>query len=354
MGDVVDVDPAGGDVSGHQHVDLALAEGLERLLAGDLTEVAVHRADLEAALGELVGDLLRGALGAGEDHGGAPALRLQDAGDHLDLVQRVGAVDELLGGVVGGRGLGRLGADVGRLVHEGAGQRDDRVGHGRREQHRLAGVRGAGQDALDIGQEAQVEHFVGLVKDQHREPAELQVVLLGEVEQATRGADDDVGTGLQGLDLGLVGASAVDGDHRERTYRARLAAAGLQELGGADQVVIDLQAQLAGGHHHECAGGAVQLRLTGTGDAVQQGDPEGEGLPHAGAGLADQVVAGQGQRKGELLNREGVLDALFGEGLDDLLANPELGETGLVVGMQMRHEFSFVVVSSCLLPRAHE
>ncbi len=45
---------------------------------------------------ELVGDLGGGALGAAEDHGQAAALGLQDAGEHLDLVQRVRAVDELL------------------------------------------------------------------------------------------------------------------------------------------------------------------------------------------------------------------------------------------------------------------
>jgi hypothetical protein len=82
---------------------------------------------------------------------------------------------------------------MGGLVHEGAGQRDDRVRHGGREQHRLPLVGDLPQDALDVGQEAQVEHLVGLVEDQHREPAELQVALLGQVEQAARRADDDVG-----------------------------------------------------------------------------------------------------------------------------------------------------------------
>ena len=95
--DVVDVDAAGGDVGGDQHVDLAVAERAQRLLAGALAEVAVHGAGGEAALGELVGDLLRGALGAGEDHRRAAARGLQDAGEQLDLVQRVRAVDELRG-----------------------------------------------------------------------------------------------------------------------------------------------------------------------------------------------------------------------------------------------------------------
>ena len=80
VGDVVDVDAAGRDVGGDEHVDLAGAERLQRLLAGGLAQVAVHGADLEPALGEFVGDLLRGALGAGEDHRGAAAVGLQHAG----------------------------------------------------------------------------------------------------------------------------------------------------------------------------------------------------------------------------------------------------------------------------------
>ena len=102
VGDVVDVDAAGGDVGGDQHVDLTGAEGFERLLPGDLAEVAVDGADFEAAFGEFVGHLLGGALGAGEDHRRAAALGLQNTTDHLHLVQGVGAVGELLGGVVGG------------------------------------------------------------------------------------------------------------------------------------------------------------------------------------------------------------------------------------------------------------
>ena len=78
--DVVDVDAAGGDVGGDEDVDLAVAERAQRLLAGALAEVAVDRAGGEAAVGELVGDLGGGALGAGEDDGQAAALGLQDAG----------------------------------------------------------------------------------------------------------------------------------------------------------------------------------------------------------------------------------------------------------------------------------
>ena len=92
-------------------------------------------------------------------------LGLQHPGEHLDLVHRVRAVDELLDGL---DGVGVLvvvahGADVRGLAHVAAGQRHDGAGHRRREEHRLA--RGGRQgDRLDVGQEAEVEHLVGFVE----------------------------------------------------------------------------------------------------------------------------------------------------------------------------------------------
>ena len=67
--DVLDVDAAGGDIGGHEHAHLALAELGHRLLARDLRHVAVQRRGREPALGEVVGHALRLALGAGEADG---------------------------------------------------------------------------------------------------------------------------------------------------------------------------------------------------------------------------------------------------------------------------------------------
>ena len=177
------------------------------------------------------------------------------------------------------------------------------------------------QDALDVGQEAEVEHLVGLVEHQHRQAAELQVALLGQVEQPARGADHDVGAGAQRLDLRLVGASAVD------RHDGELAAlVGGQVLRGVREVAVDLQAQLAGRHHDEGARGTRQRPFGVAGDAVQQRHAERVGLAHAGAGLTDEVVAGQRQRQRQFLDGEGVFDAFLGERADDLVADAEHGE----------------------------
>jgi hypothetical protein len=55
--------------------------------------------------------------------------------------------------------------------------------HRRREQHRLPRLGDLPKDSFDIGQEAEVEHLVGLVEHQHGDAAELQVSLLSEVEE---------------------------------------------------------------------------------------------------------------------------------------------------------------------------
>ena len=165
MGDVGDVDAAGGDVGRDQHVDLAVAEGAQGLLAGSLAEVAVQRSGGEAAVGEVAGHPVGLALGAHEDDRQATAAGLQHAGHHLDLVELVGAVDDLLDVRLGaGLVAGVVGADVGGLLHEPPCQRHDRSGHRGGEQHRLTVAGDRLEQLLDVLEEAEVEHLVGLVE----------------------------------------------------------------------------------------------------------------------------------------------------------------------------------------------
>ena len=74
-----------------------------------------------------------------------------------------------------------------------------------------------------------------------------------------------------------------------------------------------------------------QLGVVGVvrGDAaLQHRDAEGQGLAGAGAGLADQVGAQQGDREGHLLDGEGGGDAGALERVADLGEHPELSEGG--------------------------
>ena len=113
---------------------------------------------------------------------------------------------------------------------------------------------GLGEQLLDVGQEPEVEHLVGLVEHHDLDVLEAQQALAGEVEQAAGRADHDLRAGLELLDLALVGLAAVDRDD--------LGGA----VGGGDlEVLGDLHAELARGHDDERlhAGSGLEAEATG-------------------------------------------------------------------------------------------
>ena len=215
-----------------------------------------------------------------------------------------------------------LGAHVGRLAQVPARQRDDLAGHRGREQHGLPVGGRELQNALDVRQEAQVEHLVRLVKDEGAHVAQAQVTLPDQVEQPAGRADDDVDAGAQRLDLRLVGAAAVERQHA----RAQAGA-------GHPQVAGDLDRQFPGGHDHQGA-----RRLGGGGRAVlqplQQRDTEAERLAGAGPRLADDVVATQRDRQGQGLDRKGGVNSRGLEGRADRVRNAEFTERNHVRGVR--------------------
>ncbi len=324
VGHALDVDTARGDVGADQDVHLAVAERAQRLLAGALPEVAVDRAGGEPAALQLLGDVGGRALRTAEDHRQSAALGLQDAGDHLRLVHVVRAVDELLD-VRDRRALVVRcgGTDVRGPRHVAAREADDRARHGRREQHGLALGREHVDDLLDVGQEAQVEHLVGLVEDQALDVLQVQLLLAREVQQPARGADDHVDALLQSLHLWFVGPAAIDRRHAHVT-----------DLAGGQQVVGDLGAQLARGDDDErlrgvregLGGGASGLDVGGDGDALQKREAEAQRLAGAGLGLADDVRAGKGDGERHLLDGEGGDDADGLQGLGGLGKDSEFSK----------------------------
>ena len=262
----------------------------------------MQRSGGEATLGQVVGDALRLTLGAGEDDHLLGVVGLQDATDDLGLVEVVGEVDELRGRGDRGVLVGRLGADVHRVAHVRAGQGHDRGRHGRREQHGLPGLGGEAEEALHVGQEPEVEHLVGLVQHEGVDVGEVEGLAVGQVDEPTGRADDDVDAGRQGVELGVVADAAVDGEDAEA-----------EVLAGDGEVAGDLERELAGRGDDERL--RLALRQVGVGGvvlgdaALEHRDAEREGLAGAGAGLADQVGPHQGDREGHLLDGEGGGDA---------------------------------------------
>src|SRR5699024_2544346 len=64
--DGIDVDSAGGDVRGHEHLRIATGERGEVAVAGALGQVAVQVDGRDSGGGELSGEALGPVLGAGE------------------------------------------------------------------------------------------------------------------------------------------------------------------------------------------------------------------------------------------------------------------------------------------------
>ena len=147
-------------------VDVAPLEAGQCPFALALALVAVHRDRLELAAAQALDQAVGAALGADEDEGAA-ALGVGAAAPtrwsslapwdstwtKLCSMSRVFVLGRLVGVAAGLAGVGG-GELAGRALERG------------REEQRLAVVRGLGDDPVDGGLEAHVEHAVGLVEDE--------------------------------------------------------------------------------------------------------------------------------------------------------------------------------------------
>ncbi len=124
-----------------------------------------------------------------------------------------------------------------------------------------------------------------------------------EVDEPTRGADDDVDAGAQGIDLRLEPDPPVHGDDRTAAL-----------VGERAEHAVHLVRELTGRREHE-PGGTAGLRLV---HALDEREPEGQGLSRPGLGLAAEVAAGQRIRDGELLDRERGVDPVGVQRRDEI------------------------------------
>ena len=179
----------------------------------------------------------------------------------------------------------------------------------RREEQRLAARGGLGDDPLDGGSEAHVEHPVGLVEDEHGDVTERDDAAAEQVLEPAGGGDQEVGA-ARGLDLRAEADAAVDGGDAERP-----------RLGERAQFVDDLADQLPGRGEDEAE------RLIGPGgDPLDQRDPEGKGLARTGRGLDEKVVAGERVADDELLYGEGLGDVAASKRAHHLFRGAEIGK----------------------------
>ena len=308
---VGDVDAAGGDVGGDHDAHGPGGEGPHGALAGVLAHIALQLDGGDAVLGEAARQPAGQVLGAREQD--APA---GPGGQAPHDVVLGGLVRHRPHAVVHGGHGGRRGVDrvVERVVEELLDEPVHAVVQGGGEEHALAAGRGGAQNAAHGGQEAEVGHVVGLVQDGDGHLVEVDQALPHEVEQAPGAGDDDVDAGGQGLLLGLLGHAAEDGGHAQR-----------DGVGQGPDGLGDLAGELAGGGQDQADGvtGAGHVLL---GQALDQGQGEGEGLAGPGAPAAQHVAPGEGVGQGRTLDGEGGGEAAGAEVGDEVGIHAQGGE----------------------------
>ncbi len=204
--DVVDVDPPGRDVGGHEDGQLAGPERREHPVAYPLPQPAVQRSGEHARLAQLGGDPVGSELGADEDQR-APWSVGQVRG-HALLV--VGSdEDEMVGHRRHGR-FPEVGGVGDRLAQVLCDDLVDSVVEGGREQKSLAAGRDLVEDLGEIGQEPHLGHVVGLVDDDDLDATQVEGTPSAQIQQPSGGGDEQVQTALQGGELGSVGQTAGD------------------------------------------------------------------------------------------------------------------------------------------------
>ena len=182
-----------------------------------------------------------GELRPGEDEDLAQVLLADDVGEERLLAIAIDRVDQLadaFDGRVPGRDLDGL-----RVAQDRPRQASDVVRERRREHEVLALRRQQVDDPLDVGQEAHVEHPVGLVEDEDLDLAEVGDALADEIEQAAGRRNEDLDAAAEGLDLGVHRDAAVD-DGRAQRDRSAV----------RPDALVDLHRELAGGDEDQRRG----------------------------------------------------------------------------------------------------
>ena len=185
--------------------------------------------------------------------------------------------------------------------------------HGGREEHGLAREGQQLADALDVGDEAHVEHAVGLVDHQHVDAGEQQLAALEMVEQAARRGDDHIGAAVDLGGLSLEGHTADEEGDGEVVLLA-------QRLEGLAHLVGQFARRFEDeGARHARPGAALF-------EQRQHGQHEGRGLARAGLGEAQHVPALEGVGNGLRLDGRGRGVSGGGNRFEDFGAQSELCE----------------------------
>ena len=304
---VVNVNAARGDVSGHQGADIATFEAAQRLGAGSLALVAVQGHGLNAVFGQKFSHIVGTKLGAGKHQHLAPVVFLDDVCEQGFFLATAYGVNQL--GDALHRGVARGDLDALRIFQQSGGQIADLVTEGGREQQALFFPGHDSQDLFHVMDKAHVQHAVGFVQYQHLHLAQIQHALLQQVQQTTGRGHQNVHTFFDAADLGVHAHAAKN----DGGAQFQVLAVGLHRL-------FHLGRQLAGGGEDQSPDAEAAEFVLGSralAEFVQHGQHEGRGFAGAGLSAAEQVMPFQHRRNSLRLNGRGGFITLLEHGFDD-------------------------------------
>jgi hypothetical protein len=230
VGQAWDVQTACCDIGCDQQAHTAIPELLEGCFALILGSLTVDCGARDAIFLKLLCETLGAVACAAEDDCLVNGLVLDQPHQEVALLFLLDFVDALLNESAWGiRNIYSNALVV--LSKELIGEADNCIWVGRREKHPLIDLRESGHDVADVANKAHIQHPVCFIQDDLGDTAEVGVAMSGEVEEATRGCDEDVDAKAEGLDLLTHVDAAVD-DEGAEVRRSDKASHGLLDLDG--------------------------------------------------------------------------------------------------------------------------
>ena len=304
---VFDVQAARCHVGTDQQIDRAAFEGFQGFQAFVLGFIAVQCGRVEAFALQRARQPRATELAVHEHKRLLQAAIAQNLAQRAAFVVVINSVKMLLHR--GGGGVGTRHLDRHRILQVAAGQALDLGRESGREQQGGALFGQVAQDALQIGQKADVQHAVCFVEHH----------ILDLVEHAVLGFDvvqQTAWRGHQHLDPFFKLCCLRLHVHTAKHHHA----AQLGVFGIKRDLLGHLVGQLARGQQHQSAHRVARGRGGGVfvlEHALQQGQREGGGFAGAGLGSAHHVAAFKNHGDGLRLNRRHGFIAHFGHGAGD-------------------------------------
>ena len=274
------VNPAPGQIGGHQHARHTGAETLQRRLPCTLAHIAMHRLGIHAVMAKMFGNLIGAALGT----------RKHDRPRHRMIGQQITQQETL----VASRSKEHALLDLRRRTHfrrhthhhrimqEAARQSINLRHHRRREHRRLPALGNPRQNLPHIDDEPHLEHAVHFIEHQVRRAIQLELASRNQIQQTPRRANDDIRPGTHPPHLARTRHAAEhDGGAQTQTSAQHL------------RMFLDLHSQLTRRREDQGAGMKPLHPIAILRQSMQQRQQESGRLASPRLGNAHQVPAFQ-------------------------------------------------------------